>query len=64
MTSGVLVIIGLMSAVFFVLLRRGRFQPVHRAFNAVSVKYRQSMVGHRGLDVGSCTSLLRLQFQF
>ncbi|XP_053373169.1 uncharacterized protein LOC123532025 [Mercenaria mercenaria] len=45
--ASVLVIIGLLIAIFVVLLRRGHMKPVQRGLRAVSVKYRKSVAGVR-----------------
>ncbi|WAR10291.1 FGFR2-like protein [Mya arenaria] len=44
--TGVLIIIGLLVAIFVVMLRRGHMQPVRRGLHAVSVKYRRTMAGY------------------
>ncbi|XP_053391930.1 uncharacterized protein LOC123531686 [Mercenaria mercenaria] len=43
----VLLIIGLLIAIFVVLLRRGHMKPVRRGFNALTVKYRKSVAAKR-----------------
>ena len=46
-TAGILVILGILIAIFVVLLRRGHMKPVRRGLNALSVRYRKSVYGFR-----------------
>jgi len=47
---GIVVIIGVMTVLMVILLRRGRLQPVHRALSTVSVRYSKNLYAMRAQD--------------